>query len=167
MAELATVGIVASIIQLVDFSAKVIHRLEEFQAKAGEVPKSLRHIRTELPLLSTTLQQIKEAINAGSVADGAKNALLPVVVECQEQIRQLDAILAKTLPENNDSWRERSKKALVSLQQDTKVESITKILRNYTKILTFYCAAASSTLQPLTGRCHISDLYKSHANKFL
>jgi hypothetical protein len=86
------------------------------------------------------------------VADGSKTAPLPVVAGCQEQVTQLDAILAKTLPEITDSGRKRGKKALVSLHHDAKVESITKILRNHIGILTFYYAAASSTLQLLTGR---------------
>ncbi|KAF2647459.1 hypothetical protein K491DRAFT_643989, partial [Lophiostoma macrostomum CBS 122681] len=77
-------------------------------------------------------------------------ALLPVIVECHEQITQLDAILTKTLPESNDGWRKKSTKAIVSLHQDAKIESITKILRNHIGSLTFYCAAVSSTLWPLT-----------------
>lgn len=153
MAEaLAVVGIVASIVQLVDFSNRIVDRLNEFHSVAKEIPKSFRQIKNELPLLGTTLQQIKEAIDADLVADGSRTALLPVVAGCQEQVAQLDAILAKTLPEVTDSWQKRGKKALVSLQHDAKVESITKILRNHIGVLTFYYAAASSTLQPLTGK---------------
>jgi hypothetical protein len=153
MAEaLAVVAVFASIVQLVDFSNRVVRRLDEFHSTAGEIPKSFRQVKTELPLLRTTLQQIKEAIDAKLVADGSKTALLPVVAGCQEQVAQLDAILAKTLPEIIDSWRKRGKKALASLYHDAKVESITNILRNHIGILTFYYAAALSTLQPLTGR---------------
>jgi hypothetical protein len=165
MAEaLAIVGVVASIVQLVDFSTRLVSRLEEFHSNAGEVPKSFRHIKAELPLLNTTLQRIKEAIDAGSVAEGTKKALLPVIAGFQEQVAQLDIILAKTLPETNDSWRQRSKKAIVSLSQDAKVKSITKILRNYIRILTFYYVAASSTLQPLRGRCLVNDLHELKSN---
>jgi hypothetical protein len=149
MAEaLAVVAVVASIVQLVDFSNRVVRRLDKFHSIAGEILKSFRQVKTELPLLGTTLQQIKEAIDANLVADGSKTALLPVVAGCQEQVTQLNAILAKTLPEITDSWRKRGKKGL---HHDAKVESITKILRNHIGILTFYYAAALSTLQPLTG----------------
>jgi hypothetical protein len=153
MAEaLAVVGVVASIVQLVDFSSKILRRLEEFHTNAGELPKSFRHINAELAVLKDTLLQTKEAIDTGSVEDRTERALLPAIQGCWEQIAQLDAVLAKTLPEANDSLMKRSKKAIVSLQQDAKVESVAKILRNYVGILTFYYAAASSTLQPLTGR---------------
>jgi hypothetical protein len=150
MAE--ALAVVASIVQLVDYSNRVVRRLDEFHSVTGEIPKSFLQVKTELPLLGTTLQQIKEAIYADLVADGSKTAFLPVVAECQEQVAQLDAILAETLPEITDSWRKRGKKALVSLHHDARVESIMKILRNHIRILTFYYAAASSTLQPLTGR---------------
>jgi len=153
MAEgLAVVGVVAGIVQLVDFSTKVIRRLDEFYSAAGEIPKSFRHINTELPVLSTTLQNISRDIKTDSVDTGTRDTLIPVVDGCREQIAQLDAILAKTLPATNDSWRTKSVKAMVSLHQEDKVENITKILRNYIATLTFYHIAASSTLQPLTGK---------------
>jgi hypothetical protein len=153
MAEaLAIVSVIASIVQLVDFSTRVVSRLDEFYSVAKEIPKSFRHVKTELPLLATTLSQLKEAIDTTSVTDGSKNALVPVIAGCNEQVAQLDAILKKTLPETNDSLRIKGKKAMVSLHYDPKVESITKTLRSYVGILTFYCAAASSNLQPLTGK---------------
>jgi KaiC/GvpD/RAD55 family RecA-like ATPase len=157
MAEgLAAVGVVASIVQLVDFSARVIHRLEEFHSDAGELPKSLRHINTELPVLSTTLQNIGRDIKANLGDTGTRDALIPVVDGCQEQIAQLDAILARTLPTTKDSWRTKGKKAIISLHQEDK---ITKILRNYISTLTFYHTAASSTLQPLRGERLIGSLH--------
>lgn len=73
MAEaLAAVGVVVSIVQLIDFSSKILHRLDEFRSSVGEVPKSFRHIRAELPVLQDTLRQTKEAIDAGSVEDRTK-----------------------------------------------------------------------------------------------
>jgi hypothetical protein len=152
MAEgLAVVGAVASIVQLVDFSTKAIRRLEEFHSAAGEIPKSFRHVSTDLPVLSTTLQSISQDIGAGSVDTGTKDALMLVVDGCREQIAQLDAILSKTIPATSDGRWTKSKKAMVSIHQEDKVENITKILRNYIGTLTFYRIAASSTLQPLRG----------------
>ncbi|MBK5652918.1 MAG: NACHT domain-containing protein, partial [Rhizobium sp.] len=160
MAEaLAVVGVVASIVQLVDFSTRVLSRLDEFYSVTKEVPKSFRDIKTELPLLATTLEQLKGAIDSTSIADGSKRALVPVITGCNEQVAQLDAILEKTLPKPKDSWRTKGKKAIGSLHHDAKVESITRTLRNYIGILTFYYAAASSTLQPLTGRVLLKKFY--------
>jgi hypothetical protein len=150
MAEaLAVVGVVASIVQLVDFSSTVLGRLDEFQSDLGEIPKSFRHIKAELPVLRNTLQQIKEAIDAGSFPDETKRALAPAIEGCMEQIGSLDVILIKSLPVPTDSRLKRGTKAIWSLHQDAKVESITKTLRGYIGTLTFYYTVASSTLQPL------------------
>jgi hypothetical protein len=152
MAEaLAVIGVVASIVQLVDFSSKVLVRLDEFQSSLGEIPKSFRHIKAELPVLQDTLKQTKDAVDAGFVRDETKTALTPAIEGCMEQIRSLDAILTKTLPTSNDSRLRRGTKAIWSLHQDAKVESIMKVLRGYIGTLTFYYAAMSSALQPLTG----------------
>jgi hypothetical protein len=152
MAEaLAVVGVVASIVQLVDFSSKVLVRLEEFQSSLGEIPKSFRHIKAELPVLRDTLQTV-DAIDNGCIRDKTKTALIPAVEGCMEQIRSLDDILTKTLPTPNDSRLKRGTKAIWSLHQDAKVESITKVLRGFIGTLTFYYAAMSSTLQPLASK---------------
>jgi hypothetical protein len=161
MAEaLAAVSVVASIVQLFDFSTRVVSRLNEFYSVAKEVPKSFRHVKTELPLLATTLAQLKDTLDTTSAADATTRALVPVIAGCAEQVEKLDAILKSILPENTDSLRMKGKKAIVSLNADRKVETITETLRNYIKILTFYYAAASSTLQPFTGRILLES---SHA----
>ena len=152
MAEaIAVVGVVASIVQLLDFSSGILHRLDEFQSSLGEIPKSFRHIKVELPVLRETLQQTKEAIDAGYVSDKTKTALIPAIQGCMEQIESLHIILAEILPTQDDSRLKRGKKAILSLRQDSKVESITKILHGYIGTLTFYYTATSSALQPLTG----------------
>ena len=168
MAEaIAVVGVVASIVQLVDFSSKVLHRLDEFQSSLGEIPKWFRHIKAELPILQDTLQQTKEAIDAGSVRDETKRALIPVIKGCREQIESLDVVLTRMLPTANDSPLKKGSKAILSLYQDPKVESITKILRGYIGTLTFYYAAASSTLRPLTGSTLLKVYMKPPLNPCL
>jgi hypothetical protein len=152
MAEaLAVISVVANIIQLVDFSSKVLHRLDEFRSGLGEIPKSFRHFSAELPVLKVTHQQIGEAIEAGSVRDETEKALIPAIEGCKEQIQLLDTLLAKILPIATDSRLRRGTKAVLSLNQEAKFDSITKILQSYVGTLTFYYAAISSTLQPLTG----------------
>ena len=175
MAEvIAVIGVVASIVQLIGSSGTVLHRLDEFRSSLGEVPRSFRHFKAELPVLQDTLQLTREAIEAGLVRDETKNALIPAIEGCTEQIRLLDPILAKMLPTPTDSRLRRGTKAILSLHQEAKIEGITKILRGYVRTLTFYYAAISSTLQPLTGntrpRERITHLlnsslrYKAHQN---
>ncbi|KFY32241.1 hypothetical protein V493_00374, partial [Pseudogymnoascus sp. VKM F-4281 (FW-2241)] len=146
---LTIVGIVANIVQLVDFSTKVLARLHDFQSSLGEIPKAFRHIKDELPVLQDALKQTKDKIEHGVIEDSTKAALLPAVQGCKVQIEALDVLLAETLPVAGDSRLKKTTKALWSITQDSKVESITKTFRGYIATLTFYHAAASSTLQPM------------------
>ncbi|KAI9765675.1 MAG: hypothetical protein M1840_007233 [Geoglossum simile] len=152
MAEaLAVVGVVANIIQLVDFGSRVLKRLEEYQSKLGEIPEVFRHIKAELPVLLDALQQTKAAIDAGYIQDETKKALLPAVEGCGIQIKSLDDVIVKTLPVSGDSRARRGRKALESLWYDTKVEKITAVVRGYIQTLTYHAAASSSLLKnPLT-----------------
>jgi len=151
MAEaLAVVGIVANIIQLVDFGSRVLKRLEEYQSKLGEIPEAFRHIKAELPVLLDALRQTKAAIDAGSMQDETKRALLPAVEGCRVQIKSLDDVIIKALPASGESWARKGRKALRSLRYDAKVEKITAVVRGYIQTLTYH-AAASSSLRPLAG----------------
>ena len=165
MAEaLAVVGIIANIVQLVEFGSKILHRLTEFQSSVQDVPESFRHIKAKLPLLLHTLQQTKEAIDAGRVNDETTKTLDPIIQGCREQIELLDATLAKTLPSPNDTPGKRRIKAILSIPQDAKVEKIVKTLHSYIRTLTFYYAAVSSTLRPLTGKYSPSTKDYIYAN---
>ncbi|KAH8726910.1 TPR domain protein [Phaeosphaeriaceae sp. PMI808] len=150
MAEaLAVVGIVANIIQLVDFSSRVLKRLEEYQSELGDIPEAFRHIKTELPVLLDALRQTKAAIDAGSIQDESKKALLPAVEGCAAQIKALDDVIAKALPAPGDSRARRGRKALGSFRYDAKVEKVTAVVRGYIQTLSFHAAAS---LRPLIDR---------------
>ena len=151
MAEaLAVVGIVANIIQLVDFGSRVLKRLEEYQSKLGDIPEVFRHIKAELPVLLDALRQTKAAIDAGYMQDDSKKALIPAVEGCRIQIQLLDDVIMKALPVSGDSWATRGRKVLGSLRYDAKVEKITAVVRGYIQTLTYH-AATSSTVGPLAG----------------
>lgn len=144
MAEaIVIVSAVASVVQLFDFSSRIVRRLEEFRAAAGEVPNSFRQISTELPVLSIALQELNEALDRHSLPREFEDALCLVLSECRQQMKELDSILSKLLYDDKDSWHKRGKKAIESLRCDGKVEVIRKSLSSYIAILTFYCAAAS------------------------
>lgn len=151
MAEpLAVVGIVSSIIQLVDFGSRVLKRLEEYQSQLGDIPEAFRHIKVELPVLLDALRQTKAAIDAGSMQDESKKALLPAVEECGIQIKLLDDVIMKVLPSSSDSWATRGRKALRSLQYDAKVDNITAVVRGYIQTLTYHAAASPRPLADTT-----------------
>jgi len=152
MAEaLAVVGVVASIVQLVDFGAKVLHRLNDFQSRRGEIPKVFQHVKAELPILLETLDQTKVAVENGSTKEETKKDILLVIEGCQTQITVLDNLISTALPQQDDSWRTKTGKAILSLRQDSKVNKITATLRTHIQSLTNYRVAALSTLQTANG----------------
>jgi len=73
------VGIVANIIQLVDFGSRVLKRLEEYQSELGDILEAFHYIKTELSVLLVALQRTKAAVDVGSIRDESKKALLPTV----------------------------------------------------------------------------------------
>jgi hypothetical protein len=144
MAEvLAVAGVVANIVQLVDFGSKVLRRLNDFHSKLGEIPRTLRCVKDELPILLDTLEQTKKAVEEGSIRDQTKHALLPIINSCREQVGLLDEIVGKMLPQESDSWRKRTTKAFSSLRQDAKVAEIRDALSSHIQKLTYYHAATS------------------------
>lgn len=143
--------VVADIIQLVEFSSKVLHRLDEFRSSLGKVAQSFQHFSAELPVLKATLQKVKEAIEAGSLSGKTAEALIPAIEGCKEQIQLLDSLLVEMLPNTTDSRLRRSTKAKAALNQEAKVQSITKILHSSIRALRFYSTVVSSTRQALTG----------------
>ena len=161
MAEaLAVVGVVSSIVGLVDFSSKVLHRLNDFQSSHGEIPESFKHVKEELPILLETLNQTKLAVEKGNIKDETKKALLLVVNRCQTQITLLDDLIGKSLPQESDSWRKKTSKAISSLRQDAKVAKITAALRIHIQGLTNYLSASSAlqTANGMTVQCLVVDI---------
>lgn len=107
MAEaLAVVGLISAIVQFLDFSSKLVTRLNEFQSAVGDVPKTFQDIKTELPLLLDTLKRTREQFESGQISKATQEALIPVVDGCCAQVVLLDSTLIKTLPTPTESsWK--------------------------------------------------------------
>ena len=144
MAEaVAAVSLTASIIQLVEFGSKVVHRLHEFQSNINEVPKVFRDIATRLPLVIDTLEQTEQADGA-YLRERTAKALKPVVEGCLSICEVLDKILDKHIPKEGDSSWRKTFKALSSLTHDKDVQNIDAALGDYIQTLTYYNSNASS-----------------------
>jgi len=149
MAEaIAIIGIVSSIVQLIDFSSKVAARLDDFATSAGEIPRAFRHIKTELPLITDSLRRIKEQTQSGAVDKESIEALEPVIKNCNNEIGRLKNILDKAVPSVGASSWERRKKAFLSLGKDKQVEEIAESLDRYVRVLTLHQAVERSKAEP-------------------
>jgi hypothetical protein len=157
--DIAVTRLVAIIVELVKISFTPLHRLERFQAILGEIPRCFQDIKKELSGLRITLQLTRENLEAYSVKNGTKKALLAAIKDCAEQIGLLDPILAEVLPEPRLI---RGENAILSLQQKAKIEKITETLRSYHGTLRFYNTSIDTTLEPVEGstlsRAYITSL---------
>ncbi|PSN62572.1 hypothetical protein BS50DRAFT_122517 [Corynespora cassiicola Philippines] len=150
MAEgLAVVATISSILQLVDFTLKVADRANHLKSGASDIPKSLNHLKTELPVLRHTLQQIQDAIQEARFSGACTAALKPVVEGCNQSMEEMQSILGKNLPEKGDGKVRMLLKSASSVRNDSKIEGIVQTLRGHVGILTFYFATSSSMNQPL------------------
>ena len=88
MAEVvAIIGLVASIIQLVEFADTVITRVNDFRNSAKEIPPAFRDISITLPLLVSDLKKTRVAAEAGGIPEDEKDTLLAVVGGCSDQVK--------------------------------------------------------------------------------
>ena len=132
MAEaVAIVGLVASIASLIDLSAKVVSRLQDFTSKSSELPESFRSLSARLPLLTATLQHIQSQAEDGRFPDSMTKALNAVVDDTSKQVSDIRLYLSKVLPSDGASKLERALKALKSLAKEDKVQqALEKIYGN-------------------------------------
>ena len=145
MAEaLATIGVVATIVQLVHFGRRVLRRLEDCHSNFGAVPKTFQHVHTELPVLLDTLQQTLTLISDDSVSDRTRAALQPAIDGFRAQVEALDAMMKATTPSLGDSRTTRTKKAILCLRKDAKVQATLSKIRGYTQTMTYYHATIAS-----------------------
>src|SRR2546423_6418683 len=131
-------SLAGNIIQFVDYSIKVVSRLDDFRERHGEVPRVFSNIRVRLPLLVDSLSRSKAGIAQGTVPDKTQDGLVSVVDGCLGQIKLLNAILDKILPVKGESWITRNRKALQSLAQERSVEKIEGNLHRYIEALTLH-----------------------------
>jgi hypothetical protein len=112
---LAEVAIVSGIIQLVDFTSKVVTRLNNVQAGTNDIPKSLCYFKAELPVLLLTLQHIQDAIEAWHFPQDSAAALLLTLQGCDHSIHGIESMIAKALPKRNDRLTKKTVKSVGSI----------------------------------------------------
>ena len=164
---LFVLGIIANIVQIVDFSNKAIERVRESRQNLHDIPKAFRDVQTTLPLLANTLGKTKERIEAGGLDEETCKALKPVLQGCQSRIHDLNDIFVKLLPTEGSSKVMRGWKAISSLGQDKKVEELVRLLWRHIPLLTYHCVAAPSLTADTAFVTNRSSLAQKKDTHFL
>ncbi|KAK4691627.1 hypothetical protein P7C71_g5408, partial [Lecanoromycetidae sp. Uapishka_2] len=150
---LAVVGVVSAIVQFVDFGTRVANRLIDFSTGINNVPKAFHEIKTQLPLIIDTLRHTKDQADAQQLSEVTASALNPVIDECTLQVKELENILTKVLPTEQDSGWKKKLKAVSSLGQDKAVAQIQVSLDKQIHVLNFYLTVNNAS------RCSILSQY--------
>lgn len=139
MAEaLTVVGAVASTIQLIDFTARVFERLNDYIHHVEEVPEMLRGIRLHLPLFIEALRRTQFHIDHGHYSPATSVTLQLFIDECYSQMLLLQEILTTVTPIQGDSRMLRSRKAFWSLKQERSLKNIHSNLSGYIEKLLLF-----------------------------
>ena len=150
MAEVfAVTAIVSSIVQLVDFSVKVVERINEFQKHTQDIPKVFRGINFSLPVLVDGFNKTKENLDSGRVHEDTRKALAPLIGNCLLQVKNLNAILMKVSPTAEDSPWKRGKRVIRSFHKEAEVKTIERALRDDFHAVTQLLVLHQVTTNPL------------------
>lgn len=150
MAEaLVAAGLVGTIIQLVDFSTKVIARLNELRSSTENAPNAFQSVYVQLRLLRSNLEKTKQWARADHLDVITKEDVDAVVQGCLHQIERVDALLNKILPTKGDSRLRRGMKILLSVHQEQDLKEITKCIEGYVLHLIHYHTLNIHTILPV------------------
>ncbi|KAL8724068.1 MAG: hypothetical protein Q9166_008153 [cf. Caloplaca sp. 2 TL-2023] len=163
MAEaIATVGLVASVIQITDFSRKFLKRLKQYE-KANSLPPSFQAISLHLPFIIDGLQSVEAQEKQYENASEISPKVQPVLEACRKEIDNLNRIFdLVTLPPASSSWN-RKTQALRSLRYESNVQQSVTILKHHIdmlmwhKITTTYISAPRRLLQNSDAESDNSD----------
>lgn len=142
------VGAVASVVQLIDFSTRVLVRLNEYRSNHKELPSAFAQTASQLPLLRQILEKTKDGMNDHSISPDEVRAIAPCLRGCQQQVEKLDGILSAILPDVQEGRVKKMAKGFQSLWKESDVRKIDAEIESYVNRLTFYCAWSSSKLDP-------------------
>lgn len=145
---LAVIGIIANIMQLVDFADKIISRVKDYSMGDRGIPRAFRDIQTTLPLIGITLREVETQVTKGRIAEEKCTVLRPVLNECESKLREFDAVFRKAMREQGES---KFQKAISSLRQDKKVTEIAQALFLFLQSLTYYHVASAPTLDDIAA----------------
>ncbi|KAI7284250.1 hypothetical protein KC345_g2374 [Hortaea werneckii] len=145
---LTVVGAAASVVQLIDFTTKVLTRLNEYRVKAGELPSAFAHVASQLPLLRQILEKTQEGIQLQTISQEDVEAIKPCLQGCQQQMQKLDTLLLTILPEAQERAARTMAKGFRSLWKESDVRKIGAEIDFFVARLNVYCSWSSSKLDP-------------------
>jgi hypothetical protein len=140
---LLVVGIIANILQLVDFSVNIYERAKAFGHDTDKLPKAFRDVSVVLPLIKSSLEHTKRRMDEEPLDDRSCQDLMGILTSCEEKIAELKEIFVKVLPARSASKLRYGIQAFKSVRHDKNVENLHSSLTNIIQALTYYHSSRS------------------------
>ena len=101
-----------------------------------------------IPLLISTFEEIKDAIDEGKLDAESQKRLTKTVDGCVRLTTLLEDYLNECLPSPNDSFSQKTKKAIKSIRSEKMIGEIQRTLETYKSTLTLYFTHLSALPSP-------------------
>ena len=139
MDPVTALGVAAAIVQFVNLGVKVTKKLSEYvNASPGDMPKSLRSINIQLPLLLNALSRIQDESQIKKYDTELQYILNGVAIGCLKLARELDDISNRLKPKAGENLAAKVKKAFSSLKVDQRILDIDRGLQGYIQVLVLH-----------------------------
>lgn len=162
----AIFGLVAAIIEISSFAKRLVDRCKEFHSNSKDVPKGFRAISVQLPLVVSSLEQIRGQAESGALGNDSLMSLRPVIEACHEEVKDLEVILKKILPAPDASSWDRNTLALKSLRFEVEVRKSIANLSGHVQYLTLFQTCISTTHVVQQLRSHGDPLEVSFSTRY-
>lgn len=145
----AAIGLVPSIISLIDLGVRMGARLHDFTSKTSEVPESFRSLEKRLPHLVSTLRLIQQQADTGRLSTDVSTALLYLTQSTFTHLKVVETRLSHITPSSNASRIRRIAKALQSLTKDSSIRAAEEnIHQNIDQMLSALAQLQLGQVQP-------------------
>ena len=135
MAEvIIALGVISSVICCIDMGSKVADRLDYYLSRTKSPPQIFVTLYDTIPLLITTFEQVKDASDDGALDFESQRCLIKTVKGCRRLLTVLEDYLQKCLPAEEDSFAQKTMKAIKSIRSEKAIGDIQRNLEAYVQL---------------------------------
>jgi hypothetical protein len=140
MSGVEALGVASAVVQLVQFGAAVLKRLDEYRTAAGGLPRALEDVALQLQALHRALDRTQKAIDEKVLTPEDEKVLQPIIYNSKKQIQDLKDLMEKALPEPGARLWRRVWTAGKSLANDDKLSRIYNGIQATISMMTLHAA---------------------------
>ena len=158
MAEaVATVGLVASVIQISSFTKDVLDRYKALRSMTGTLPEVYRSVGFDLPVVLKAVARIKDQVSNNSLSQDDEVVIQDLIEACCANVHDLKEILTKVLPSSSASKWDKAALAVRSMRYEGDVRRAMASLDGHVQKLMFYQVSSLIVTTPPLNKSHLTS----------